>query len=284
MKVMYNRGRTGIFSKRSLHSNRLFSAVIMLAATFGAVDYVKAETAAELAKKLSNPIAAMISVPFQYNYTSGFGTADGNQSVLNIQPVIPISLNEDWNLISRTILPIVGQNDVFGRSGNQFGLGDTTESLWLSPKAPTAGGVIWGAGPIVYLPTATDSRLGAGKWGAGPTAVALKQSGHWTYGGLANHIWSFDNADTINSTFVQPFISYSTPTAWTFALNTESSYNWNSSEWSAPVNVSISKLVHFGKQPVQFQLGTGYYVASSTGGPEGWKARFQVTFLFPTGG
>ena len=237
-------------------------------------------SAAAAAKALANPIPSMISVPFQYNYDSGFGPSDGNASTLNIQPVIPISINNDWNLISRTILPVKKQTDVFGDSGTQSGLGDTVQSFWFSPKAPTAGGLIWGAGAAIYVPTSTDDLLGVGKWGGGPTVVGLKQNGPWTYGGLANHIWTFDD-DSINSTFVQPFVSYTTPEAWTYSLNAEATYNWNSNEWSAPVNANISKVVNFGDQLVSLSGGAGYYASSATGGPDGWRGRLVVTFLFP---
>ncbi len=145
----------------------------------------------ELAKQLSNPVASLISVPFQFNYDSGFGPEDGHRVTLNIQPVIPITLNEDWNLISRTILPVIWQEDIAGPSGSQFGLGDTVQSLFLSPSAAGPGGIIWGAGPVFLLPTSTDPLLGTDRWGAGPTGVVLMQSGPWTYGMLANHIWSF---------------------------------------------------------------------------------------------
>lgn len=130
---------------------------------------------ADLAKQLSNPIASLISVPFQVNYDRGYGPDDGHRVTLNIQPVIPISLNEDWNLISRTILPVISQDDIAGPSGDQFGLGDTVQSFFFSPKEPTAGGIIWGAGPVFLIPTATDDLLGGEKWGIGPTVVALKQ-------------------------------------------------------------------------------------------------------------
>jgi hypothetical protein len=171
---------------------------------------------ADLAKQLSNPIESLISVPFQFNYDSGYGPNDGNKTVLNIQPVIPISLNADWNLISRTIVPVVSQNDIAGNSGHQFGLGDTLQSFFFSPAQPTSGGIIWGAGPAFLLPTATDPLLGGEKWGAGPTVVALKQDGPWTYGMLANHIWSFagdHSRDDVSSSFLQPFVSYTTPDA-----------------------------------------------------------------------
>ena len=238
----------------------------------------------ELAKKLSNPIASLISIPFQYNYDQGYGSQDGSHNLLNIQPVIPFSLNEDWNLISRTILPVTWQDDIAGPSGEQFGLGDTTQSFFLSPAKPTENGIIWGVGPAFLLPTGTDELLGTGKWGAGPTGVALKQDGPWTFGILANHIWSFagqsDRAD-VSSTFLQPFISYTTHEAWTFSLNTESTYDWENEEWSVPINFQVSKIVKFGEQPVSFGLGARYWAQSPENGPDGWGIRAVVTFLFP---
>ena len=240
-----------------------------------------AETAAELSKKLSNPIAAMISVPFQFNYDHGYGPADGETFTLNVQPVVPFVLNDEWNLISRTIIPIKSQSDIFGSSGTQTGIGDTIQSFWLSPITPTSSGLIWGIGPVIYLPTATDSLLGAGKWGGGPTAIALTQKGPWTVGAMANHIWSFDNGDTINTTFLQPFVSYALPDAWSLTLTSESTYNWNTEEWQVPINAAVSKLVQIGNQPISFQAGVGYYAKSTTAGADDWRARLAVTYLFP---
>lgn len=239
---------------------------------------------ADLAKQLSNPVSSLISVPLQFNYDHGYGPQDGDKAVMNIQPVIPISLNEDWNLISRTIVPVTWQNDIAGNSGTQFGLGDTLQSFFFSPKQPTAGGIIWGVGPAFLLPTATDELLGGEKWGVGPTAVLLKQEGHWTYGVLANHIWSAagdHNRDDVSSTFLQPFLSYTTPTAWTFALNTESTYDWKNDQWSVPINASVAKLTKFGAQPVSLQLGARYWAQSPDNGPKGWGIRAGITFLFP---
>jgi hypothetical protein len=182
------------------------------------------EGAANLAQQLANPVAALISVPFQLNYNSDIGPADdGRQWVLNIQPVIPFSLNEDWNLISRTILPIVGQEDIFPGAGSQTGLGDTVQSLFFSPVAPTSGGWIWGAGPVFLLPTGTNRLLTTDKWGVGPTAVALRQQGPWTTGLLGNHIWSFagdsDRRDVSTTFSVLPNTFFRCPGATPMMLS-----------------------------------------------------------------
>ncbi|MDZ7582744.1 MAG: transporter [Deltaproteobacteria bacterium] len=239
----------------------------------------------ELAKKLQNPVAALISVPFQLNYDQNIGLEDdGYRWTLNIQPVIPFSLNEDWNLISRTILPVIHQDEIFPGAGDQTGIGDVVQSVFFSPKKPTKSGWIWGAGPVFLLPTGSDDLLTTDKWGAGPTAVALRQQGPWTYGALANHIWSFagdgDRAD-VNATFLQPFVAYTTPTAWTFTLNSESTYDWEIEDWSVPINMVISKVTNIGGQLVSVAGGARYWAESPDNGPEGWGARLVFTLLFP---
>lgn len=242
-----------------------------------------ADDSTELAKKLSNPVASLISVPFQNNFDFGAGPGgDGFQYKLNFQPVIPISLGSDWNLISRTILPYVYQEDVIGRS-TQSGLSDTVQSFFFSPKEPAGGCWIWGVGPVFLFPTATDDLLGSEKWGAGPTAVLLRQEGGWTYGALVNHIWSFageTGREDVSATFLQPFLTYTTKRSTTFALNTESTYDWEHSQWTVPLNLSVAQLVKIGKLPVQFQIGGRYYVEKPKDGPE-WGLRFAITFLFP---
>ncbi|MFM1891574.1 MAG: hypothetical protein RLZ44_651 [Pseudomonadota bacterium] len=163
-------------------------------------------------------------------------------------------------------------------------MGDVVQSLFVSPKTPTAGGWIWGAGPVLLLPTGTDELLTADKWGAGPTAVALKQQGPWTYGALANHIWSFagdDDRDDVNATFLQPFLAYTTPQAWTFSLNTESTYDWESEQWSVPLNGVVTKVTKIGNQLVSIGAGVRYWAQSPDSGPEGWGARLVFTLLFP---
>lgn len=242
----------------------------------------QAASDAELAQQLSNPVADLISVPFQLNYDDNIGSDDdGSRWTLNIQPVVPISLNDDWNIISRTILPVVSTDGIPTGSSSQEGLGDTVQSIFFSPKQPSAGGWIWGAGPVFVLPTSTDDRFGAGEWGVGVTGVALKQQGPWTFGGLANHIVDVGGDVDINSTFVQPFVAYTTPTAWSYTLNTESTYDWEAEQWSVPVNFVVSKLTSFRNQPVSLGAGLRYWADSADTGPEGWGARLLVTFLFP---
>jgi hypothetical protein len=238
-----------------------------------------------LAMQLSNPVAALISVPLQLNYDQDIGPADdGDRWLLNVQPVIPFDLNDDWNLISRTILPVVRQSDIFPGAGTQNGISDVVQSIFFSPKAPTASGWIWGAGPVLLLPTGSNDLLTTDKWGAGPTAVVLKQSNGWTRGVLANHVWSFagddDRAD-VNATFLQPFLTYTTPTQWTFAVNTESSYDWENKQWSVPVNASASKLLRFGSQLVSLGGGVRYWLDSPDRGAEGFGLRLTATLLFP---
>lgn len=158
------------------------------------------------------------------------------------------------------------------------------QSFFLSPKEPTARGLIWGAGPALLLPTATDQMLGAEKWGLGPTAVGLRQHGSWTYGGLVNHLWSFAGDESrrdINATFVQPFVSYITATKTTITLNSESTYDWQERNWSTPINLIVSQLFKIGAQPMQLGVGPRYWIESPEGGPKGWGARAVLTFLFP---
>jgi hypothetical protein len=244
---------------------------------------------ADLAKKLQNPVANLVSVPIQNNWDFGIGPAHAMQYTAKIQPVIPFSISDNWNLITRTILPVIyleplSHNPLAPASVREshFGLGDTTQSFFFSPKDPVWGWIL-GAGPVGYYPTATDEVLGAGKWGAGPTAVALQQKGGWTYGVLANQIWSFagqQDRSEINSTFIQPFVSFTTKTYTTFGINTETTYNWQTEEATAPMNFTVQQLVKIGKQPIAFQFGYRYYVEKPNGGPD-WGLRFSITFLFP---
>jgi hypothetical protein len=244
---------------------------------------VVAQDGSDLARQLSNPVANLISVPLQFNLDSGFGTTDADRLLLNVQPVIPFGISADWNIISRTIVPVVAIDPLFPGATSTSGIGDIVQSFFLSPSEPTASGLIWGAGPVILAPTATQDGLGAGVWGLGPTAVALRQQGGLTIGGLANHIWSLDPDDTqISATFLQPFVSITTPTATSYGGNIEASYDWLSDQWTASANVTAGQLVSFGGAPLQLTGGLRYWLASPAGGPDGLGVRFVVTFLFPT--
>ena len=263
------------------------AATLLLSMTFTVTAQEAPAPAAEpqmseadaLAKKLSNPVAALISVPFQYNYSQTWGD-DGYQNLLNIQPVIPMSISEDWNLISRTILPIIQQSDVIP-GVSQFGLGDTTQSLFFSPKKPTDGGLIWGVGPVLYIPTGTDN-LGADTWAAGGTFVVLKQSKQWTVGMLANQIWDFSGPAEIDSLYVQPFASRALGKGRTLGFNTETTYDWANREWTVPINVFYSKVGKLGKkQLVSNTFGVKYYADTPYGNGPDWGVRYVFTLLFP---
>lgn len=244
-----------------------------------------AQDANVLARQLSNPIANLTSVPLQFTWDDGFGPRDdGQRLLLNVQPVIPVSIGEDWNLISRTIVPVVYQDDVVPGQGAQFGLGDTTQSLFFSPKQPTGGGWTWGVGPALLLPTATENLLGAKQWAAGPTLVALRQTqAGWTYGALANHLWSFagdDDRASINQTYLQPFVSKALGQGRTFSFSVESTYAWKGSQWTVPFNAGYSKVTRIGRQMVSWQGGVRYWFETPEGGPD-WGLRFTLTLLYP---
>ncbi|SFV57398.1 Possible neuromedin U precursor [hydrothermal vent metagenome] len=248
-----------------------------------------ASTEEEMAKKLANPIAALISLPMQFNYDRGFAGTSGNDSnkwTLNIQPVVPISISDDWNLISRTIVPIVRTDNMPLGSGINGGIGDIVQSAFFSPKSPTESGWIWGAGPVFLLPSGSD--ISAEKWGVGPTAVALKQDGPLTYGILANHIWSTGGSNKvvgrISNTFVQPFFTYTTPGAMSATLMTETTYNWEASDgnaWTVPLFLVVTQVGKIGEQLISYGAGVKYYAKSPDGGPQGWGARFVFTMMFP---
>jgi hypothetical protein len=228
-------------------------------------------------------VASLISVPFQSNFDfNGGPDHDKWRYTLNVQPVIPISISEDWNLIMRVIMPVIYQEALSSGMDSNFGLGDTTPSFFFSPKRPVHDWIV-GAGPVFLLPTATDTALGSGKWGAGPTAVALQQRGPWTYGILANHIWSFagdDDRPSVNSTFLQPFLAYNTKTGTGLTLQTESTYDWNTHQWTVTIGLFVSQVLKIGNQPISLNLGPRYYAEGPSGSPE-WGVRFTVTLLFP---
>lgn len=240
---------------------------------------------AALAKMLENPIAKLVQVPIQNNFDFGIGPANAMRYTLNVQPVIPFTLSEDWNLITRTIVPFIyaektGTGDPEDK--DRAGLSDITQSFFFSPVKPV-GGWILGAGPVLRYPSATDSFLGGEKWGAGPTAVALQQNAGWTYGGLVNHLWDYAGESSrgrLNQTFIQPFVARGIGPGATVALSSEMLYDWPSGQWTVPVNLTFAKMFRFGKQPVRIAVGGRVYAERPPGGPD-WGLRFQLIFPFP---
>jgi len=259
--------------------------VSLFAFMAGAAAYSGQVTAddSDLANQLVNPIADLISMPIKLDWDTNIGKADADRSTYTVQPVIPIGLNDEWNIISRTITPVYidAESPVKG-GGDDTGMGDILQSFFFSPKAPTSSGWVWGVGPALSLPTGDDG-LTSDKFSIGPTAVVLRQADGWTYGALTNQLWSIsgdDDAEDVSSFFLQPFLAFTTKTATTFVLNTESSYDWKDNDWTVPINATVSQLVRIGKQPVQFQVGYRHY-AESPDDTFDWGLRLQVTFLFP---
>jgi hypothetical protein len=243
----------------------------------------------DLAKQLSNPLASLVSVPFQFNWEQGVGPDDGTRTVLNVQPVVPFELNDDWNLIGRWIMPLVSQPALTPGADSTFGFGDVLFSAFFSPRN-TKSGWTWGVGPAVSLPMSSDPTIGSGKWSAGPTVVVLKQSGPWTYGVLANQLWSIadatkDSRPDVNRTFIQPFLAYNTPHGVTFTVQSESTYDHEAAsgeKWTVPVNLLVSKVSRFGPFPFSMAGGWGYFVDSPSIGPDR-KIRIAFTILLPRG-
>ena len=240
-------------------------------------------SAADLAKKLANPIASLISVPFQNNTDLGIGKNLGSRNILNIQPVIPIGITENLNLITRVILPVISQQGITGTGDSEFSLGDAVISAFFSP-ASTKSGVVWGMGPVVLAPTATNDFLASRKFGIGPTAVALYQAGGITFGALVNQIWSIAgdaSRPDVSTFFFQPFLTYNWKTGAGIGGNFELTRNWNAETTTLWLNPTLSAVTGMGRQKVQFALGPRINLAA----PEGSKSKFGIRavliLLFP---
>jgi hypothetical protein len=267
---------------RDRRLRRLVAVACVLRACSTVADESGGDSTTELAKKLQNPIANLISVPIQSNWDFGYGPEDAMRYTVNVQPVIPFSLTRDWNVITRTIMPIIHAESPVAGGDDASGLGDILQSFFFSPKEPMHGW-IWGVGPAFLYPSATDEVLGSEKWGGGPTAVVLRQDSGWTYGILANHVASFagdDDRAEVNSTFLQPFLNYTSRTHTTLGLNTESTLDWVTDQWTVPINVFANQVVKIRGLPLSFTLGGRPYADRPTGGPD-WGLRFVLTLLFP---
>jgi len=244
--------------------------------------------AASLAKQAQNPIADLISLPLQLNMNFDTGPEDDLQTILNVQPVVPFGLNDKWNLVTRTIVPVISQPDFGVYDKRENGIGDIQFSAFLSPKAATAGGWIWGAGAIAQLDTATDDRLGQGVWGLGPTAVALRIHGSWVAGALINNVWSVskdNDRESVNQMLIQPFVNYNIPSSpgryVTFAPVITADWEAdNDDTWLVPIGLGIGQITRFGKQPVNLQASYYYNVERPDQAPN-YQIRLQIQFLFP---
>jgi hypothetical protein len=252
-----------------------------------ALSLAAAQDTEALAKAAQNPISSMISLPFQWNSNFEVGPLEEPQHVLNVQPVYPLSLNDDWNLITRTIIPLISQ-PAFGQGqSRESGIGDIQFSAFFSPNEATSSGWIWGAGPIVQLNTASDDRLGQGAWGLGASGVALKISGQWVYGGLLNNVWSV-SVDTgranVNQLLFQPFVNYNFadhPGRYlTFAPVVTANWEADSDKWVVPLGLGIGQITRFGKQPVNLQASF-YYNVERPDQAARYQVRLQMQLMFP---
>ena len=235
-------------------------------------------------KATQNPVANLISVPVQNNSNFGIGPYDRTQDVLNIQPVIPVKLNEKWNLITRIIQPIVWQPYPSANTGGEYGLGDMNPTFFLSPGNP--GKVIWGAGPAFVIPTATNDILGQGKFSIGPSFVALAQPGHWTVGALVNNVFSVAGSSHrpyVNQMLLQYFINYNMKKGWYITVQPILTADWRASSgniWTVPFGGGVGRIMKLGFQPVNI-TGQFYGNALYPSGASSWSMRLQIAFLFP---
>jgi len=241
---------------------------------------------AEIAQKLTNPLAAMISVPLQNWFDFNLGPhEDGFRYTMEAQPVYPMQISKDWNLLSRTTIPVVYQQDVTGQT-TQAGLSDSTEALFLSPVHTKS--IVWGAGPVFLIPTGTNGLLSTRKFGIGPTAVVLKHKGRTNAGLLASQVWSVAGSAShpyVSQTYAQPFFAYTTTKAWTFAATSYDTYNWTAGRWTAIVNpLRVSKLLKLGPQRLSVGGALRCTVTSPQYQPKGCGLEFTVTLVYPAKG
>jgi hypothetical protein len=259
-----------------------FISALLLAGALVRADNAEQDPS-ELAKAVQNPVANLISVPLQNNINFDVGPENKTQSVLNIQPVIPVSFNHDWNIITRTILPVISQPGFTPEQDREFGLGDTVFTAFLSPARP--GKIFWGAGPVLQVPTHTDDRLGTDRWGAGPSVVALVMPNPWVIGALINNVWDIGGSGDadIKLMTLQYFINYNFQGGWYLSSAPIITANWEADSdntWTVPFGLSGGKVFQIGKQPMNAQMGAYYNVEKPEFGAN-WQLRLQLQFLFP---
>jgi hypothetical protein len=239
-----------------------------------------AQSPDELAKQTQNPVASLISVPLQGNWDFGIGDRDAVGTLLNFQPVMPFGVTPSTNVIFRVIMPLTSQPGFDDTRIN--GLGDIVATAFFSPAR--TGRIIWGVGPVVLLPAATNPSLGSEKFGLGPSVVALTQPGPWTIGILFNQIWSVSGANDradVNTTYLQPFANYNLGSGLSVGVSMEASGNWEAEQaWTVPLLFNVSKVTMLGKRPVNFSVAAGPTIASPDTGAD-WRFRLSATFLFP---
>jgi hypothetical protein len=243
-------------------------------------------SAEELAKLAQNPVGNLISVPFQNNTNFNYGPEKGTQNVLNIQPVIPIEVNADWNIITRTILPVISMPALAPGDSRTNGIGDLQMTAFLSPGKP--GKWIWGLGAIAQAPTHSNSELGNDHWGLGPSFVVLHldKGSPWVYGVLVNNLWSVgggNGSPSFNNGLIQPFVNYNFEAGFYLTTAPILTVNWKADsgqQWTVPLGGGIGKIFHLGRLPVNAQLSAYYNVAKPDFGPN-WQLRAQAQFMFP---
>jgi hypothetical protein len=269
--------------KHFYRASLLFSASMILGGTI-LLGNVKADDTKELAQAAQNPVAKMVSLPFQNNTNFGVGPDDDTQNILNIQPVVPFELNDNWNVITRTILPVIYQPEIVEGTGSEFGLGDINETIFLSPANP--GKFIWGLGPVFSFPTATDDVLGTDKWSAGLSGLGLTIKGPWVIGALVSNLWSYagdDDRGDVNSFLLQYFVNYNMADGWYLTSSPVITADWEAdsdNQWTVPFGGGFGKIFKIGKQPINAQMAAYYNVETPDNGPD-WSLRLQLQFLFP---
>ena len=237
----------------------------------------------DLQKQSQNPIADLVSVPFQSNTNFNAGPFNRTQEVFNIQPVVPMHLNDDWNVISRTIIPLLSQPSPFFDS-NTNGIGDITQSLFLSPTNPAK--LIWGVGPVFTVPSANDPILGTGRYLFGPTAVLVVTPPHWVIGVLLNNQWSVGGnplRPPVNAFLAQPFANYNMAHGWYLNTSPIITADWLAApgqRWTVPVGGGIGRVFRLGDQPVNASIAAYYNAVRPTGAPA-WSLRTTLALLFP---